>query len=297
MIDEKEIKEKKLKRLVKKLRNKYKLLILNDETLEERFSFRLSRLNVFIVIGATALILITATIFIVAFTPLREYIPGYTNVKMQKDLYATILKADSLQDVANRYDLYFEMLQGALSGKAVNEIDSSGISHDGSLQYDTITLNRSIEDSFLRAEIENLDKYNLNYSEGAVFSSSSISSFFFFTPLKGKIINGFNPNKKHFGVDIIGKENEAVKSTLDGTVIFSAWTLETGYIIGIQHKANILSIYKHNSALLKKDGNVVKAGEAIAIIGNSGELTTGSHLHFELWYNGNPVDPQNYMAF
>lgn len=295
MIEEKE--KKKKKSFLIKLRNKYKLLILNEESFEELFSFRLSRLNVFVAIGATGIILITATIFIIAFTPLREYIPGYTNVKMQKDLYETILKADSLHDVANRYDLYFEMLQGALSGKEVNEIDSSFSNHDGATQYDTITLSRSVEDSLLRIEIENLDKYNLEYPENAAFSSSSISSFFFFTPLKGKIINGFNPNKKHYGVDIIGKENEAIKSTLDGTVIFSSWTLETGYIICIQHKANILSIYKHNSALLKKDGNVVKAGEVIAIVGNSGDLTTGSHLHFELWYNGDPVNPTNYMAF
>jgi murein DD-endopeptidase MepM/ murein hydrolase activator NlpD len=127
--------------------------------------------------------------------------------------------------------------------------------------------------------------------------SGSISNFFFFTPIQGIISNGYNPANRHFGIDIVSKMNEAVKSVLDGTVILSAWTLQTGNIIAVQHQSNIISVYKHNSVLLKKEGDNVKAGDPIAIVGESGEMQTGPHLHFELWYNGNPVNPREYISF
>ncbi len=294
-------KEKKNKQsFFQKLRNKYKLIVINEKTFEERFTFRLSRLNVFIVIGTISILLVVATIYIIAFTPLREYIPGYTNVKMQKNLYNLVLKTDSLQIELNRRDFYIEIIKNAMEGKSISNIDANFTNSENKNNYDSISLTKSVEDSLLREEFENLDKFNLLYSDeetGAAFSSSSISSYFFFTPLKGKIINGFNLKNKHYGIDIIGKENDVIKATLDGTVIFSTWTFETGYIICIQHQANIISVYKHNSALLKSEGNFVKAGESIAILGNSGKLTTGPHLHFELWYNGNPVNPADYMTF
>jgi murein DD-endopeptidase MepM/ murein hydrolase activator NlpD len=128
-------------------------------------------------------------------------------------------------------------------------------------------------------------------------SKESITNFFFFSPLKGLVTNSFDMKEEHYGIDITAQENEAIKATLDGTVIMSAWTSETGYVIQIQHENNLVSVYKHNSALMKKVGQYVKAGEVVAIIGNSGELTSGTHLHFELWYNGNPIDPQEYMVF
>jgi murein DD-endopeptidase MepM/ murein hydrolase activator NlpD len=145
--------------------------------------------------------------------------------------------------------------------------------------------------------IESQDRFELNTQEQHSSKTNDISSFFFFTPVKGTVTNVFNSAEKHFGVDIAAAPNEAIKATLDGTVILSAWTSETGYIITIQHSNNLVSVYKHNSALLKKAGTYVKAGEAIAIIGNSGEYTSGPHLHFELWYNGSPVNPKDYIAF
>jgi murein DD-endopeptidase MepM/ murein hydrolase activator NlpD len=167
-------------------------------------------------------------------------------------------------------------------------------------KYNNIKLKKSPEDSLLRTEVENQGKYNLyrfENSENVRQKNESIGKVLFFVPLKGVITNEFNPSQTHYGVDIVSKQNEAIKCVLDGTVIFSNWTLETGYTIAVQHKQNIVSVYKHNSALLKKEGEFVKAGEPIAIIGQTGELTTGPHLHFELWSDGNPVNPKEYINF
>ncbi|MEM9023193.1 MAG: M23 family metallopeptidase, partial [Bacteroidota bacterium] len=167
---------------------------------------------------------------------------------------------------------------------------------DPGVNYDTIQLRRSVEDSLLRDEIESLERFNL-YETSGEGSSSDVNSFFFFTPLKGIVSAPFDARKGHHGVDVVAGENEAIKATLDGTVILATWTSETGHVIQVQHANNLVSIYKHNSVLLKKTNDKVKAGEAIAIIGESGENSTGPHLHFELWFNGQPIDPADYMVF
>lgn len=287
--------EKKRKRIYRKLRNKYRLVIMNDETLEERTSLRLSYLNVFVFFGTIIISLITFTIYIIAFTPLREYIPGYSDISMRRKMVALTLQTDSLQQQLMARDIYFQNLRDVIDGKAGKAISVKPDSLQ--VRYDTIQrLNRSIEDSLLRIEIESQDQYNLALGSSKSISSS-ISSFYFFTPLKGTITSEYEPKKKHFGIDIVSSPNEAIKSTLDGTVVIADWTSETGYVIGIQHGNNLFSMYKHNSALLKSVGDYVKAGEVIAIIGNSGEYTTGPHLHFELWYNGTAVNPVDYISF
>ena len=286
-----------------KLKNKYRLVIMNDDTFEEKLSFRLSRLNVFVAIGATSIFLIFFFFFIIAFTPLREYIPGYTNLKLNKESYNNLLKIDSLENEVRSRELYFKNLKLILSGQAI--IDSvTPYTKDTSKKYSNITIIKSKEDSILRKQIESENKYDLSSQDLTLENNttnqninSSISGFFYFTPLKGLVINGFDASKNHYGIDIAGKKNDVIKSVLNGTVIFSNWTLETGYIIGIQHQHNLISVYKHNSALLKKTGDYVKAGDAIAFIGNSGELSSGPHLHFELWYNGSPVNPKDYITF
>ena len=153
-----------------------------------------------------------------------------------------------------------------------------------------------MDDSLLRMLVESQDQYELLSSNDKAFASG-IGSYVFFTPLKGTVTTPFSALNKHYGVDIVSAPDEVIKSALDGTVIFSNWTSETGYVIGIQHSNNLFTIYKHNSALLKKEGDYVKAGEVVAIIGNTGELTSGPHLHFELWYNGSPVNPKDYVSF
>ena len=272
------------------------MVVMNDQTLEEKASLRLTPLNVFVTAGIVLLTLITSTIYIIAFTPLREYIPGYSDVGMKRNLMGLTLRADSLQSELRSRELYLTNLRNVINGDigADSTLEYESVS---TVRFDTMkTLQKSAEDSALRALIEQQDKYDLEFSNNPA-GSNSISSFFFFTPVKGTVINRFDPIEKHYGIDVVAAKNEAIKSTLDGSVVLSTWTYETGYVIAIQHSNNLFSIYKHNSALLKKEGNYVKAGEVIAIIGNSGETSTGPHLHFELWHNGKAINPLDYMIF
>jgi len=282
-----------------RLKFKYRLVILNDETFEEKLSFRLSRLNLFVSVGSASILLFFVFSYIIAFTPLREYIPGYASVSAKRDVYQLQRQADSIESALKDKDLYIYNIKNIISGKEiVDKIPEKGTATTP--VYKDIQLKSSKADSMLRAEVENKDQYSLSTPGGEELPAAprtGISNFFFFTPLKGLVTNSFSPTSNHLGIDIVAKPNEPIKATLDGTVIFSDWTLETGYTIGIQHQQNLISIYKHNASLLKKPGTYVKAGEPIAIIGNSGELSSGPHLHFELWYNGSPVNPKDYMAF
>jgi len=281
-----------------KLKWKYRLVFMHDETLEERLTFRLTPLNVFIALGIIIIILIFLTSVLIAFTPLREYIPGYTNVSLKKDLYELQIKTDSIEKDLVRKDLFIANLKRIVSGEDL--IDDRALPRDTTTSYNDIKLTRSQEDSLLRDEIENQSKYSLHQIESAEKGPQrrlTLGNMLFFTPIKGVVTNEFDADRQHFGIDIVSKKDEAIKSVLNGTVIFSTWTVETGYVIGIQHQQGIVSIYKHNSALLKQAGDMVKAGEVIAIIGETGELTTGPHLHFELWSQGTPVNPQDYISF
>jgi murein DD-endopeptidase MepM/ murein hydrolase activator NlpD len=291
-------KEKKRKSFMNRLRNKYRLVIMNDETLAERLTFRLSRLNVFVVLGTLTIILIILTSILIAFTPLREYIPGYTNIGLQKKLYELQIKTDSIEKGLEKKDLFIQNMKDVMNGKDLST--DVPLTKDTLHKYNNIRLKKSPEDSLLRNQVENQGKYNLyrfENTENVRQKNLSIGKVLFFVPLKGVITNEFNPTQDHYGVDIVSKENEAIKCVLDGTVILSNWTLETGYTIVIQHQQNIVSVYKHNSALLKSEGESVKAGDPIAIIGQTGELSTGPHLHFELWSDGTPVNPKDYINF
>lgn len=289
--------KKKKNKFLQRLRNKYRLVVIDDDTLEEKFSFRLSRMNVFVAIGLLSIFLIVITTFIIAFTPLREYIPGYGSYESDRTLRELVIRTDSIEESMTDKDLYLYNIKNIIEGKEV--VDSLPAKPEStSTKYDNIVFTKSKEDSLLRLEMEKQDQYGLavtDETEAAV--ATSISNVFFFTPLKGLITSNYDPSSDHYGIDIVAAKNAAIKATLDGTVIFSGWTLKTGNTIAIQHTDNLISVYKHNSALLKKEGEFVKAGEVIAIIGESGELTTGPHLHFELWYDGNTVNPKDYMVF
>ncbi len=280
-----------------KLRDKYRLVIMNNETYEERLSFRLSRLNVFLLTVSISIILITLTIFIIAFTPIREYIPGYMDVNIPGQLYHLEQRADSLEKALRTKDVYLQNIRNIIEGKEI--IDSITPDMESGINYDSITIESSPEDSILRAEYDQQTKYNLFFfeTEGLYDSELKISDIVFFPPVEGIIINKFNLAEKHYGVDIATSNEAIIKSVLDGTVIFADWTTETGNTIAIQHSGNIISIYKHNSTLLQNIGSQVKAGDPIAVVGNSGELSSGPHLHFELWRKGTPVDPEEYMIF
>lgn len=280
-----------------KLRDKYRLVIMNNETYEERLSFRLSRLNVFLLTVSISIILITLTIFIIAFTPIREYIPGYMDVNIPGQLYRLEQRADSLEKALRTKDVYLQNIRNIIEGKEI--IDSITPDMESGINYDSITIESSPEDSILRAEYDQQTKYNLFFfeTEGLYDSELKISDIVFFPPVEGIIINKFNLAEKHYGVDIATSNEAIIKSVLDGTVIFAGWTTETGNTIAIQHSGNFISIYKHNSTLLQNIGSQVKAGDPIAVVGNSGELSSGPHLHFELWRKGTPVDPEEYMTF
>ena len=285
------------KKWYRKLRNKYKLVILNDETYEEKLSFKLSRLNVFVATGTLAILLVFITTIIIAFTSLREYIPGYTDVTLYEKVYRLSELTDSLETVVRQKSLYLENLRIVLSGKDTTIV--TPLKKDTNNHYQNIYRHASREDSLFRAEFENqLTEGDVKLAAvERIGSRPDISYFTFFAPLRGIITSAFDPANRHFGVDIVSVRNEAIKATLDGVVIFTGWTLETGYNISIQHENDLVSVYKHNSALLKDQGTFVKAGDPIAIVGSSGELSTGPHLHFELWYNGVPVDPAVFIKF
>lgn len=289
-------KEDKKNKWYYKLRNKYRLVIMNDITFEERLSFRLTRLNVFVTLGTTIILLIVLTTLLISLTPIREYIPGYTDVQLYKRVYDLQNKTDSLEHIFAQKDLYFRNIKRIIEGNPIMDTIVDTTTYN--VNYDTISLTRSIEDSLLRADYENQNRFDLYFNDNeALYDKNNIRNFNFFSPLKGVITTNFSLAENHFGVDIVSKEKETIKAVLDGTVILSDWTVETGYVIAVQHQQNFISFYKHNSALLKKVGNFVKAGDPIAIVGDSGELSTGPHLHFELWRNGTAVNPLDYMTF
>jgi murein DD-endopeptidase MepM/ murein hydrolase activator NlpD len=287
--------EKKKRKLLDRLKVKYRMVLLNDDSFAEKFSFRLTALNVFIAAGVISIVMITLVTSAIAFTPLREFIPGYSaEVATKRDLIALTLKSDSLAQAAKAREEYIKNLTNVLNG--YSEPKPVKNRTDSTKRYKKLNLKNSKEDSLFRQGYENQDKYTLTINASAK-GKNSIAGFFFFSPLKGYVTSSFSAATGHYGADIVAAENEPVKAALDGTIVFSGWTSETGYVIQIQHSNNLISIYKHNSALLKKTGEYVKAGEPIAIVGNSGEQSTGPHLHFELWYNGSPIDPQDYIVF
>ena len=279
------------------LNYKYKLVIMNESTFDEKLSFRISRMNVFITFGMISLASIAFTIFIIYITPLKEYIPGYASVERVKQVYINRQEIDSLEHRLNQQAMYIENLKTRiLMGQNLDENDSIVLQKDNSIDYEELQVNPSPEETKLRKEWENVPDYELSYQEQGK-SISAISRIFFIAPVQGTISSGFNEKIKHYGVDILGAKDAPVKACLDGTVILSTWTYDFGYIIAIQHSRNIISIYKHNSTLLKKEGDLVSAGDPIAIIGNTGEQSTGPHLHFEIWYNMNPVNPAQFISF
>lgn len=280
------------KKLQKKLLHKYRLVVLNEDTFEERFAVKLTRLNVFFLSSLAAIILVTLTTLLIVFTPLREYIPGYSSTALQKQALDLDSKTDSMLKAINMNDAYINSLKSVLRGEvSAVEINKDSIFKAAQADTDILELNPSRVDSLLREKVRNEDKYNL------FESATSVKDFVFFPPVNGSISSGFEPNEKHFAVDIVAPTNTPVKATSDGRVLFASWTSDAGYVIIIDHGDELISIYKHNSSLTKSQGDFVKSREVIAISGASGELSTGPHLHFELWSNGIPLNPANFIDF
>jgi murein DD-endopeptidase MepM/ murein hydrolase activator NlpD len=285
--------EKQKPKLIARLRNKYRLVIMNDDTFEERFSLRLTPGGFLMLIAVVTIVMITLVVSLVAFTPIREYIPGYQDVDMQTKLVKLNWQADSIEKSLEARQKYVDNIATILAGKDASEHPKNP--RDTTKDYSDLNFRPSAADTALRSEIESMDQYSLAID---VKHHGGISGFFFFVPVKGIVSNAFNSAEGHLGVDISASdENEPIRCTLDGTVISASFTTEDGYVIAVQHSDNLISIYKHNAALLKKPGEYIKAGDPIAIVGNSGEQISGPHLHFELWYNGTPLNPVDYMVF
>lgn len=284
---------KGLKSFFQKLRHKYRLSIYRDETYKEVINIRLSRLNVFTILGISLLVFLAIVVSIIAYTPVREFIPGYPDENTRRDIISNALRLDSLENQLALRDEYFNDINSIIRGNTPPNREEVT---DTSTAHDNIVFTRSVEDSLLRQMIEQEAQFNL----GVVDDKKSIegmSKLHFFSPIKGLVTNSFNAVQNHYGTDVVGAPNEVVKATLGGTVILATWTLETGYVIEIQHENNLISVYKHNAELLKRVGDRISVGDPIAIMGNSGELTTGPHLHFELWYKGTPLNPEDYISF
>ncbi|WJJ97081.1 M23 family metallopeptidase [Algibacter luteus] len=285
-------KKKKPKKIKRKLLDKYRLMILNENTFEERLSFKLTRLNVFVMSSLVAIFFITLTYLLIAFTPLREYIPGYSSTALKKKATELSYKTDSLQRVIAMNDRYYESIKKVLTGD-LNAIDfnKDSIVQAVKLEASEVDLTPIAEDSLLREKVNKEDKYNL------FESATSATNFVLFPPVSGTISEPYNAKEKHYAVDIVLAKDTPIKATADGIVVFAEWTASTGYVIILEHSYGLISVYKHNASLTKSQGDLVKAGEVIATAGDTGELSTGPHLHFELWNDGYPINPTNFIDF
>jgi len=279
----------------KKLKDKYRLIIYNDNTFEELAHLRLSAFNLAWVGGLLSVLLISIVLFLVAYTDIRELIPGYPDPNMRRSIVENAIRLDSLQREIELRDRYMHDLAAVIKGEQPQGIETTGNAID-SAKLKNINFSHSKNDSLFRKQIEEEEQFNLAAKRDAKNNKTDFARFYFFKPVNGLVTNKFNA-KSHPGTDIVTAENTVIKSVLDGTVILSTWTLETGYVIQIQHQSNLISVYKHCAVLLKTQGSHVDAGDAIAIVGNSGELSTGPHLHLELWRDGQPINAEDYIVF
>lgn len=293
MVQPVERKEKR-KRAIRKLWSKYRLLLINDNTFKESFSIRLTPVNVVLLLlsllGFTAAI----TVLLVVFTPLKQYIPGYADADVRVNSYHAAMLADSLQREVVMHTAYTENLRRIFSG----DLPPDSVKRRPRITQPPSAkeLAASPMDSAFRQRTAKDEQYSLSENASDRVRKDLVGRIFF-TPLRGVVTQPFALRDGHVGIDVATKADEPVKACLEGTVVLASWTADGGYVLNVQHPGDLLSVYKHNAVLLKKAGDRVKAGEAIAIVGNSGELSDGPHLHFELWLAGEALDPQQYMVF
>ena len=283
--------KKKKHTLLDKLSERFHILLVNEKTLAKKKLFSTSTINL---VGSSlfAFLLLLSTSFIVIyFTPLKEYFRGYTSIELRENAVENSMKLDSLENLYLAQSNYIKSLKNILSGNiSFDDInDDTEAIETNQVELELIKTNK--EDSLLRALVDEEDKYNAFELEGDRFTTV------LFPPVKGDLSSEFDYENKHYGVDIAMPENSPVHSISEGIVVFAEWTSETGFVIIAEHLNGLTSIYKHNSSIVKAQGDIIQTGEIIAFTGNTGSLTTGPHLHFELWYQGEPVDPENYIEF
>ena len=284
--------KKQKKNSINKLTRSYKVVVSNEDTFEERLSFSTNKFNVFLVLSLYSIILIAFTISVVFFTQIREMVPGYSSSDLLTQAIYLTKKTDSLENELELNNTFYKSIENVLSGKTEQIIykDTLAVSNEkDNIDYQAVLANA--EDSILRKYVEEEDKFNLTKNELVIENKMFVS------PVKGQITQKFDPLNNHFALDILVDTGTPVKSILEGKVIFSEWSVDTGHVLIIDHGDDIISVYKHNSKVLKTQNNFVKAGEVIAYSGNQGTLSTGPHLHFELWKNGTPINPEPLFNF
>lgn len=286
--------------ILERLKKQLRLAVVDLDSYEEIRHINFTGLGVIIYLLFSVIIVVSITWFVIAHTPLRQAIPGYPNISKQKELaYKNKRNEEWLIDKKQKLEqehIYYKNLQTILLDSVVSDSLNHNIdSIDAKILQQNFEVSKS--DSILRQKIDEKEKFLITPNESNIISNNELKGILFFSPLNGNISDSINTIKGHYGLDIIAPKNEPIKSTLNGTVIYADWTPDNGHVIHIQHAYNLVSVYKHNSVLLKKMGDYVKIGEPIAIIGNSGKLSTGPHLHFELWHKGVALDPTKYIAF
>lgn len=283
-------KSSKKQKRVQRWRNKFRFVILNDDTFEEVLTLKLSPLNIFTFSVFAVLFTIGITTIVIAFTPLRELVPGYASSRLRRESIDLALKADSLEASVRANEKYISGIQRILNGEVIDSVLTELQGSSDSID-DVILSNPSSEDSAFRQWVEEENEFALDQN------APELDVPQLFAPVDGMLTSSFNQGNGHYAVDIAAPKNTPIKSCYEGTVIYSDWSSENGHTILIQHESNLISAYKHNSAILKSVGDFVRSGEAIAIIGNSGENSTGPHLHFELWFDGYAINPEEYIKF
>ncbi|MCW5908209.1 MAG: M23 family metallopeptidase [Chitinophagales bacterium] len=281
----------------KKLKNRFRFVVLNDDTFEEKFSLTLTRTNVWVFMSTVAVTLIFLTTAAIVYTPLKYFIPGFGDYNYRSDILRLQFQTDSLEQAMYGRQIWMENLMNI----ALGNVDTSLPSPDkpGNFDKASIKLNEVSEtDKKLRKEVENEENYALRFGTAAGSAIvEEVKLMHMLAPVDGYVTESYDAQKEHYGIDIAVKENASVKAVLDGKVISATYTVETGYVITVQHRNNLVSFYKHNAKLLRKPGDMVKAGDVIAFAGNSGETSTGPHLHFELWHEGKSLNPKDYIVF
>ena len=284
------MREKEKRPFKERLLNKYRLVVLNEDTYEEKLSYKLNKLNIFLLIALISITLVITTVGLIAFTSVKEYIPGYDSTVLRQKAIKNIELLDSLQLVVNKNQTFINSVGAVILGEVTEEeLTQKNILIKPDLSELDFKTNK--EDSLLRSLVQKEDRFN------TIESANTKVEYVLYSPISGKISSGFDITQRHYGVDVPAVTNTPIKAVSDGRVVFSEWTIDTGFVIILEHSFNLISVYKHNSSGLITQGDYVKSGQAIALSGNTGELTTGPHLHFELWSNGNPVDPLEYISF
>ena len=274
-----------------KLLEQFHIVLVNEKTLEKRQILTSSWLKIIFTGVITFITLLSLVFLIIYFTPLKEYFRGYTSTELRASSFDNAIKLDSLEKLYLMQENYISSVKNLLAGK----IDFVDLAKDSivetSLMKELDFVETNLDDSILRALVQEEDKYNVSNI------NSEKLNFVLFSPAKGGISSEFSIAEKHYGIDIALPENSPIYSVSDGRILFSEWTAETGYVIIIKHLNGLTSSYKHNSSILKSQGELVRRGEIIGFSGNTGSLTSGPHLHFELWFEGDPVDPLNFIEF